>query len=353
MRFIAAKNLKPGMLVGKNFYNNSMCIMLRKGVLLNSSLIKTINRVNIAGLYIDDELTSDIVLKPLIDDDLKLEFATEVRSIFSSVQTVVKPVTGHMDNIVKSIIDQISSKPNYMVNMHELKLFDNYTFQHSINVCILSTVLGHAQKLSDNQINNLALAAVYHDIGKMFIDQRIINKPGPLTDEERAIVKKHPLLGIEYLRKLDMKRSDVLEGVFRHHERFDGMGYPSGLAGENIGIFGKIIALTDVFDAITSNRAYLTALLPSEAVEYIMANAGQHFDPELTQLFVNNISAYPIGVTVRLSNGLVGVVAENYTGYTMRPLVKILPGDPKERPYFINLRGDPAAKSVTIVGVIS
>ena len=354
MRFVTAKSLKTGMIVGRNFYNNSMCIMLRKGVVLTDSYINAIRRVNISGLYIDDIETRDIIIKPLIDEDLKLKFAAEVKNIFSSIQTMVKPETGVIESIIGTITDQISKKTDHVVSMFDLKSFDDYTFQHSIDVCLLAAVTGKAFNLSPHLLNQLALSAVYHDIGKMYVNPKIINKNGPLNEAENNEMRIHPQKGFDYMKKLGITRNDVLNGIFQHHERYDGTGYPQGLAGDDISYFAKIIALTDVFDAITSKRPYYEeAMLPSDAVEFIMALGGRHFDLELTNVFIKNISAYPVGLTIKLSNGMVGVVAENYPGYTLRPLVKVLPKKEEgSHPFFISLKSDRDAQNITITEVV-
>lgn len=329
--------------------------MLRKGITLSETHIRTIKRIKIGGIYIDDELTRDILIKPLINDDLKLRFAGEVKNIFSSVKSKIIPNNDGIEDIIKMIIEQISTKSNHVVNMFDLKSFDNYTFQHSIDVCILCIVVGFQKKLSSHLLYNLALSAVYHDIGKMLIDAKILNKKGPLTAEEFNIIKKHPVLGVEYIKKLNIQRTDIINGVLQHHERYDGTGYPNALAGDRIGLFAKIIAIADVFDAITSERSYKHAMLPSEAVEYIMSNANLHFDYELTRLFINSVSAYPVGLTVKLSNGQTGVVAENFEGFTLRPLIKLIPDDPEltDAPSeYLNLKDDFNTQSITIVEVV-
>jgi len=353
MRFVAAKSLRPGMVVGRNFYNNSLCVMLRNGVALTDAYIRTIRRVNISGLYIDDEQTRDIVIKPLIEEELKLKFAVEVKNAFTSVKSVVKPDSGKIESIVKTVIDQISNKTDHVVNMLDLKSFDDYTFQHSIDVCILAAVIGRSLGLSSHLLNNLALSAVYHDIGKMFINPNIINKRQSLTESEEGEIVLHPDKGMEYVKKLGLQRNDVLSGIIQHHERMDGAGYPNSIPGEKISLFARVIALSDVFSAITAKRPYEEAILPSEAIEYIMANAGLQFDFDLTKKFVANISAYPVGLTVRLSNGMTGIVAENFAGFTLRPLIKVIEAGGAETPFYINLTDDESAKNITIAEVMT
>ena len=337
------------MIVGRNFYNNSLQVTLRRGVALSESHVRTIRHVNISGLYIDDEQTRDIIIKPLLEEDLKLNFAHEVQNVFSSVQSMVEPETGMIEDMIHSVIAQISGRTNQLVSMFDLKAFDDYIFQHSIDVCILAVVAGQALQLSPHLLNNLAVSAVYHDIGKMHIDQQVVNKRGPLTDEEYAIMQKHPAMSVEFVKKIGVTRDDILQGIAQHHERMDGTGYPDAVAGEKIGLFGRIIALSDVFDAITSKRTYKEAALPSEAVEQVLTGAGGPFDRALAELFVNNISVYPVGLTVRLSNGMTGVVAENHAGFAMRPRIKVFSGEAGSPPFLIDLKNDFSARNISIV----
>ena len=351
MRFISAEKLEPGMVVGRTLYNG-MSILLNSGVMLTESYINAVRRININGIYIEDDQTKDIEIKPLIDDEVKVAFTKKVEEIFTSTQPKIRSADTKFEDVVKNIIEQIVSKSNHVVNMFELKVVDNYTFQHSIDVCILSVVMGINKQLKYSLLYDLALAAVYHDIGKMHINQRILEKRGPLTASEYAEIKEHPVLGVEHIKKMGIKQSHILTGILHHHERYDGTGYPNALTDQKISLFGKIIAIADVFDAIVSERPYKHAMPPSEAVEYIMANANQHFDMEVSKLFISSVAAYPVGVTVRLSNGNIGVVAENYSGYTLRPLVKLLPDSPEDTPVYINLKDDVNAQNITILGIV-
>jgi HD-GYP domain-containing protein (c-di-GMP phosphodiesterase class II) len=174
-----------------------------------------------------------------------------------------------------------------------------------------------------NDLYKLALGGVLHDIGKVFITKEILEKPGALTKEEMKVIREHSLNGSRYLREKWDIPPEAHYPVLTHHERFDGSGYPSGIREDKIPVFGKIAAVTDVYDALTSNRPYRKAMLPSEAVEHVMGGSGNMFDPEVVDVFLKVISPYPVGTCVLLSNGMKGVVVQTQSKCGTRPKVKI------------------------------
>jgi HD-GYP domain-containing protein (c-di-GMP phosphodiesterase class II) len=191
-----------------------------------------------------------------------------------------------------------------------------------------------------------------HDIGKVFIPKEILNKPGRLSDEEFEAIKSHSVKGHEYLKKFFDMPASSSSGVLQHHERFNGSGYPAGIKGNKITPFGKIIAIADVYDALTSKRAYRDAIDPSEAIEYIMGGCGSLFDPALVDIFLKKIAPYPIGTCVSLSNGMTGLVSENYSDCCLRPKVKIIKhGNIEVEPYFIDLKSDMSTLNITVTGI--
>lgn len=190
------------------------------------------------------------------------------------------------------------------------------------------------------------------DIGKVFVSQEILNKPDKLTEEEYEHMKSHSLMGYEYLKKrLDIPVVSYI-GALQHHERYDGTGYPHGVEGTKISLFGKIIAVADVYDALVSDRPYRKPLLPSEAMEYIMGGSGTMFDTQIVNVFIQRVSPYPVGTSVLLSDGYVGIVVENYSDCCLRPKIKVIGHKTeKVKPYYLSLKEDRSKLDVTIVGI--
>lgn len=346
------------MVVGRPLRGRNGEVLLAAGMTLKESFIESIKRLRYSGLYIQDEFSEDIEVEDIISEDLRANAATAVRRLESDMLSgSARGCDSHMEafaGFVDAIIGSVLSNKDTVVNLVDLKIFDQYTYQHSVNVCVLSEVIGVAMGLDQAQLFNLGMASILHDIGKFFIDKNILNKPGRLNNEEFDVIKKHPELGCDYLRQNFHYSSGINVGVLQHHERYNGTGYPHARAGDSIHIFARIIAVADVYDAITSLRPYHQPILPSEGHEYIMGNSGQHFDPEVAGVFIRRVAPFPVGMEVQLSNGLRGIVFENYPEFMSRPKIKLLPvaGDKPPKVEFVNLRDDPSMLNVTITKVL-
>ncbi len=222
------------------------------------------------------------------------------------------------------------------------------------NVAVLSILLGVSLGLKRQELYDLGIGAILHDIGKVFIKKEILCKEGPLDDEEFSQMRNHSSLGYDYISTRFNISHSAKRGILDHHEKFDGSGYPNQLAGDKISLFGRIIAIADVYDAMTSDdRPYRKGIVPSEVVEFLMGSSYTAFDPELVLLFIRKIAPYPIGTYVRLSNNYIGMVVQNYSDFCMRPKVRIFKhGSEDVAPYDLNLR-DPATLNITIVEMLS
>ena len=258
----------------------------------------------------------------------------------------------NINSLAKDIVDEILCNRNTMINLVDLRTFDDYTYSHSLNVTVLSVVLGTALKLSRDTIYELAIGALIHDTGKMFIEKKILNKPGKLSIEEFAEIKKHSELGFQYL----FNNADIPENAkiaaLHHHEQYNGNGYPNGLAGGEISLFGRIITAADVYDALSSDRPYRKAMLPSDAVEYIMGGYGSMFDPDIVKVFIKKVAPYPIGTCVRLSSGDMGIVIKNYEETSLRPIVKLIINN-KPTNKTIDLSNDRSSLSITVKEIVN
>lgn len=354
MRYIPTLCLREGMVLAKSLYGNDGRLLLRHGQKLKQSHISHLERSGLQGVYITDKLSEEIEIKTVIDDELRISAAKAVRDIY--VQSLTTGISRNMADdakeIVHNIVEEIIENRNIIVNMIDLKSYDNYTYYHSVNVGVLSMVVGVALGLNYSSLYKLGFGALLHDIGKVFVDRDIIDKPGSLTPEEFAEVKKHPALGYRYLinAELDLPPSGLI-GVLQHHERIDGSGYPDGISGADISKFSRIIAIADVFDAMISDRPYRQGMMPSEVMEFLMGGAGKLFDSELVSVFTRKVAAYPLGTCVQLSNGLTAIVVENFEDCCLRPKVKAISNDDSEPVYF-DLRNDRSLSNLTITGVV-
>ncbi|MDW5299400.1 MAG: HD-GYP domain-containing protein [Sedimentibacter sp.] len=333
MLFITNKHLKPGMILARDIYlyNNSNfnTLLLTKGQVLNNTFIKKIIHHNIDGAYIESEAFADIDVESFINDALTAKSLNKIKDVYyefkMSSGKINSSTIRQISTIVDKLIIELLGKEVLSYNIIEFKDYDNYTYQHCLNVAVLSISTGISLGLNEQMLHDLGIAGLLHDIGKMFIPVEILNKPGKLTDEEMEIMKTHPTKAVNQLKNL--VPYNVLAGIQSHHEKLDGTGYPYGLTGNNIHYYAKVLAVCDVYDALTSDRSYRMASFPSEVIEYIMGCADTHFDYEILKSFLKIIVAYPIGTFVKLSNKNLAVVVKNYPENIMRPIIRIINED--------------------------
>lgn len=333
MLFITNKYLRPGMILAKDIYlynnNNFNALLLTKGQVLNNTFINRIAYHEIDGAYIENEAFSDIIVDSYIDDSLRANSLKKVKDVYYEFKMCSGKInTGtikQLSSIVNDLITELLYKDDLTYNIIDFKNFDNYTYQHCLNVAVLGISTGVSLGLGENMLHDLGMAGLLHDIGKMMIPIEILNKPSKLTEEEFEIMKTHPANAVNQLK--DMVSHNVLAAIQSHHEKLDGTGYPHGLSGNNIHHLAKILAVCDVYDALTSDRSYRMTAFPSEVIEYIMGCADTHFDYEILKKFLKVIVAYPVGTFVKLSDKNVAVVVKNNSENIMRPVIRIINKD--------------------------
>lgn len=359
MRFVPANCIREGMILGQTLYGPNGELLLRAGTAVKDAYIEKIKSYGYNGAYIDDDASKDITIHENISAELKNKTVNALKNMFIQIENKSVNQTSKirdlqtMKSLIESIFNEISEHENFIVNMIDIKIFDDYTFYHSTNVTVLSLILGLSLGLNKQTLLDLGMAALFHDIGKVFVSKDVLNKTGPLTASEFDEIKTHSLRGYQHLKDVLSISPKSYVGVLQHHEKFDGQGYPHGISGTDISLFGRIIAVTDVYDALTSDRPYRKGLLPSEAMEFIMANGGVQFDYELVKVFAQKIAPYPIGTYVYLSDGKEGFVVENYEECCLRPLIKVMKDSSEtlEHSYLLDLKSDMATFSITIKGM--
>lgn len=226
--------------------------------------------------------------------------------------------------VVDDMVDSIFRNQDALASLSRLKSFDDYTFHHSINVSVLSLTLGRHLGILKGELRRLGIGAILHDVGKMAVPEGILNKPGRLTEEEFAIVKTHALHGARILMQASDVPDECAAVALNHHERFSGRGYPRALQGLAIGKFGLISAITDVYDAITSDRVYHKGMPSYQALQKIYEWARTDFYPIYVQKFIQCLGIYPIGSVVRLDTGEVAVVSRKNPDHLLRPWVRMV-----------------------------
>ncbi len=257
---------------------------------------------------------------------------------FQAMSNVVNQVkAGHgidpkgAREVTSLLVEEILKAPDAMMNLIDIKSFDDYTFTHNINVATLCLIIGQSMGLSQEDLFDLGLGGLLHDIGKLKVSLSILNKDGKLTDAEFTEMKRHPTYGYEIL----CRSKDISERArmvpLSHHEKFQGKGYPKGLKGEAIPLFGRICAIADVYDALTTDRPYRVAMAPHEAMKIVTSGIDTQFDPKILTVFLHKMSLYPSGSLVLLNDGSVGLVLKANPKTVLRPTIKLLKNAQGER----------------------
>jgi putative nucleotidyltransferase with HDIG domain len=247
---------------------------------------------------------------------------SKIRAIFAEARL------GHaIDEVTRRLVDDIATSvhrnPWALISVARLKSADEYTYMHSVAVCAMMVALARRLELSDDQIRESGVAGLLHDIGKAQIPGEILSKQGRLTDKEFEIVKTHPRKGWEILQGAKGIGDAAREACLHHHEKVDGSGYPDRLLGDNISLWARMVAVCDVYDAVTTNRPYKKAWDPAEALRIMARWTKSHLDESVFGAFVKSVGIYPIGSFVRLESGLMGVVIEQAGCSLLTPKIRI------------------------------
>lgn len=314
----------PGMLVAEPIRNlDTGLVYVGENQELNADTIEKlkINGIHEIKIFVN---TWDNVWK--ISDETKKDYSkcTETAKILLNQ-------IAH-DNVVdfvafKEIKDEIAEKfsDNYKIIgcINLFKVADSYTYTHSINVALLSTLIGKWMKYGKTVQDYLMLAGLLHDIGKMKIDKSILNKPDKLTDEEFEEIKQHPIYSYELLQDNTDIPLDVKVGILMHHERMDGSGYPYGVYNENINDIGKVLAIADAYDAMISERPYQKKRSPFEVMQLMQTGIFGKLDSKILLTFLSNIATYYIGTYVTLNTGEIGEVVAINPLCIYRPIIRV------------------------------
>ncbi|MDL4839943.1 HD-GYP domain-containing protein [Aquibacillus rhizosphaerae] len=346
MRLVATKTIREGSELAKTIYNDNGQALIQRDTKLTKRMLKRLQHLGVTYAYIKDAFTEDIMIKPPIPEELRIEAIQMVKTSFADIQKqgtnknpyLFEKTSNRMADMVSSIVSEVKNQDEVISILSDILISDDYIFNHSINVTIYALALATELKLPAKKIEQIGLGSMLHDVGKVFIPEPILNKRNRLTNHEFDIIKTHSEEGFNFLRKSSAVPLLVAHCAYQHHERLDGSGYPRGLIGNEIHTFGKLLAVSDVFDAVTSNRVYRDAMLPHEGLEILYSGADSLFDREMVEAFRKTIAVYPNGITVELSDGRVGIVVKQNKNLFERPVIRILKEfDEDVAPYDIDL----------------
>lgn len=310
------------MITAQSIYNPLGASYLTKGMELSPTYIERLEKAGFDGVTVTS-LDPKLKLAPpddIVQEKTRISAIQNVATAFHSVEENgtfdPAPLQGISENILQDIIAQQKN----LVQLTDIRLHDTYTFAHSVNVAILSSLLGVLLKLSREEQLKLTLGGLLHDIGKITVPYEILTKAGHLTDDEWSVMQGHPEAGRQRLKKMFPNDTLLSTIALQHHEHIDGSGYPNHLKGEQIHRYGRIVAIADVYDALTSVRPYKRAYTPSVAHRLMATCSPGHFDLDLLKLFFDNVAIYPVGTILKTQDGY-AIVKKVEFGYTLTPVV--------------------------------
>lgn len=324
------KDLKSGYRIAQNIYNDKGLNYLVAGTALTPTYIARLQKLGFDSVTIfskeeESSFSSEVLPKDVLTKKTRLEAMRDVKQIFKEYEAKksinISSLIKSADNIMKDVLRSTNS----LICLSDIRQHDNYTYSHSVNVAVLAFLIGNMLNYTYNNLLALTMGGLLHDVGKITVPAKIINKQGKLTDEEFAEMKKHPSNGrtiISQSKDYILNQHLIELMVEQHHERINGKGYPYGLDGDNIAKFAKILAIADVYDALTSSRSYKTAYKPYVAYN-IMKNLSEgQFDQKLLDIFFDNVMIYPTTVILKTTVGY-GIVKKTLKGQTLRPIIVV------------------------------
>ncbi len=324
MRKVSLHKVEFGAKLAKTIFNADGRVLLCAGVVLRDTTIEMLKDFGIEEIYIEENISISIKLKHVLNDRTRSEARASVRQMMGNYVFVNSVEIQRVKKIVESFINLILSNDEIVSSLTEIKTLDTYTFAHSVNVCVLSLIVGIEFGYDKDKLKDLGIGAILHDIGKMNVPKQILKKPDQLLVDEFEEIKKHTVYGYEMLS--NFKDVSVASAVIAlsHHERFDGSGYPLRIKGRDIHEFARIVAVVDVYDALTSDRVYRKKIRPQEVFEYMTTIAKDQFELRVLDAFTKYVLIYPPGSGVILNSREKGVVIKANNKQPTKPLVRIV-----------------------------
>ncbi|HWK23538.1 MAG TPA: HD-GYP domain-containing protein [Ureibacillus sp.] len=354
MRLISTNVLKTGMVIGRVIYNEAGLPLIQKDVVVSDTIIQRLKQLGIHYVYIEDKISDGIEIEETIPLAVRKKAVKQITNSFrqlngldsKSASLVIDKQSKEIGKLIDDLLSTILESKEILMVLSDTLLYDEYIYQHSFQVTLYALAIAKEMRYSQSDIKTIGIGALLHDVGKMMTPAEILYKPGRLTDEEFEIMKEHAKLGFDILRNLHTVSLLVAHCAFQHHERLDGSGYPRALVDYEIHPFAKIIAVADVFDAVTSNRVYREKMIPSQGIAIIEAGRGTMFDAKVVDALKKCIVHYPNGTVLVLSDGRRGIVAKQNPHNGALPSIRIFEENNKllKSTYLINLVEEPNVK---------
>ena len=307
VKVINIEKIEPGMLIGQTIFDNNSRRLIPKDKQLTEFSINKLKEMGFTYIYIEDEIGDELINTDVISEDLKLKMSDDLQKL---------DISSTIEN-AKNIVESVCKNHSDVFDSFDIRSKDNYIYRHSIMVAEIATAIGQKLNLNMEKLNELAISALFHDLGKLCVNKEILSKIKTDHKEITYQEKIHPLYAYSLLSDIPEITSTVKNAILFHHKNEDGSGFPEKLDMPNH-IYFKILHVADAYDNLISSQN----LNPADALEYLYANSGIFYNKEVLEAFKECIPIYPRGVEVVLSNGLSGIVIDN-TSDKARPKIKL------------------------------
>ena len=316
--------LEDGMILGQSLFNTAGGSYLVKGRPVTIEYIRKLRQLGIQTVTVTSMDPRHRVAPPpdVIEEKTRVKAISAVYDTFQSVTENGTLDAAPLEKVADAIVFDLFNNRENLVQLTDIRMHDAYTFAHSVNVAVLSAMMGMLCHLPKEELSLITLGGLLHDLGKIDVEYEILNKDRSLTQTEFEMIRQHPSAGARRIVKMhNLPKTSILAAIAgQHHEHIDGTGYPRGIKGDEIHRFAKITAIADVYDALTSERPYKKAYMPNIAYNIMHnINKGQ-FDQKLIDKFFNNVALYPEGVVLKTTFGF-AVVKESRFGRTKTPII--------------------------------
>ena len=321
---LPVSKLKDGMVLGQSLFNTAGGSYLVKGQPVTIDYIRKLRQIGIQSVTVTSMDPAHKLPPPpdVIEEKTRINAISTVYNTFQSIEENGTLDTTALQRVTDSIVFDLFENRNNLVQLTDIRAHDAYTFAHSVNVAVLSAMMGMLRHMPRDEISLITLGGLLHDLGKVDVSSAILTKNRGLSDREFKIMKNHPLDGSRRILNVsDLPKKSILAAIAaQHHEHIDGSGYPNGITGNEMHHYAKITAIADVYDALTSERPYKKAYMPNIAYNIMHnINKGQ-FDQDLLDTFFNNVALYPEGAVLKTTFGF-AVVKESRFGRTTTPII--------------------------------
>lgn len=337
-RYTSTRLLDEGMMIDQAIIDRTGRILIARKTVLDHFLIDSLRKMGVPGVYIregeedpDEDIevapeTLETIAKLKVADRAKVKLSDSVKQRVSQGIQFLYSDTSSSDfantanNITYSLMQAISENDAVAMNIDALKVSDEYTFKHSVDVATMAMIIARKSGLPNKDVYQIGVAGLLHDVGKSHIPNEILNKAGKLTEEEFTVMKNHTIYGYNILKEKSEISNEIIAGVLQHHEKINGRGYPLKLADKQITPYARVLSVADIYDALVTERPYKKGFSAHDALEMIMAMTDE-LDVDFMRSFIDTVILYPVDTSVTLSNGERARVVKNTPHYPMRPKV--------------------------------